>query len=165
MLRAAGTAWQLARLGALIVVGGFAAIVAASVQGMALVPGGSIVDGYDVGLLPWMDVGTWLVPIGGMLAAIAAVATTWLGSSKAVLKALTIPAALGVAFWVLLMAIGMAPHSAVPDAAPGSSGLQTVVYSRPLDTVLFLLVPGAVLLVLAGIARRGSGLASRSVTG
>jgi hypothetical protein len=150
----AGLAWRFALLGALIIVGGFAAIVAASIQGMALVPGGSILDGYDVGLLPWMDVGSWLVPLGGLVATAGGLAAIWLGQSRLLVRLATLPALVVVLFWILVTALEMAPHSAIPDVAPSASSLATVVYSSPMNTILFLVIPAAVVVLLAAVARR-----------
>jgi hypothetical protein len=147
-------AWRLALLGALIVVAGFGAIVAATIQGMALIPGGSILDGYDRGLLPWMEVGTWLVPLGGLAATVGALAVIWLGRSGLLLRVATLPALVIVLFWILIEATEMAPHSAIPDVPPSPSSLATVVYSSPVNTVLFLLIPAALVVILAAVARR-----------
>lgn len=147
-------AWRVAVLGSLVVVAGFGAIVAASVLGMALIPSTSILDGYDRGLLPWMEVGTWLVPIGGLVATVGGLGAIWLGRSRWLVRLATIPALLVVLFWILLMATGMAPHSAIPDVPPSASSLATVVYSSPANTVIFLLIPAAIVVLLAAVARR-----------
>ncbi len=151
----AGFAWRFALLGALVVVGGFAAIIAASIQGLALVPGGSILDGYWVGLLPWMEVGTWLVPLGGLAATIGALVAIWFGRPGLLARIATLPALVVVLFWVLLVVIEMAPHTGPsPNSSTTSSSLATVVYSSPANTILFLLVPAAVVVLLAAAARR-----------
>ena len=146
--------WVTLLAGLAVLVGGVAAVLAASIQGMALVPGGSLADGYDVGLLPWMDVGTWLVPIGGFLAVLGATVAIWASPCRWLVRLVTIPALLVVAFWILIVAIQMAPRTAVPDAPPSPSGLQTVVYSNPLDTIVFLLGPAFALVLLAAAGRR-----------
>jgi len=152
---AAAVCWRLTLVGVVIVGLGFAAILAASVQGLALVPGGSIVDGYWVGLLPWIDVGSWLVPIGGVVATVVGVASIWLGRAPMVVRLATVPAILVVLFWGLLILIGMAPHQGpVPDSSATSLSLATVVYSSPANTILFLLVPAAVVVLLAAATRR-----------
>ena len=150
-----GFAWRFALLGALVVVGGFAAIIAASIQGQALQPDSSILDGYWVGLLPWMEVGTWLVPLGGLAATIGGLVAIWFGRPGLLARLATLPALVVVLFWVLLVAIGMAPrYGPVPDSSPTSSSLATVVYSSPANTIFFLLVPTAVVVLLAAAARR-----------
>ena len=110
MRDAAAACWRLTLVGVVVVALGFGAILASSLQGLALVPGGSIVDGYWVGLLPWIDVGSWLVPIGGVVATVVGVASIWLGRAPVVVRLATIPAILVVLFWVLLILIGMAPR-------------------------------------------------------
>jgi hypothetical protein len=64
-VRGATIAWRIALVGLLVVAAGFAAVLVASIQGMQLQEGTSLVDGYWVGLLPWIAIGTWLIPIGG----------------------------------------------------------------------------------------------------
>lgn len=150
----AGLAWRFALLGALVVVAGFGAIVAASIQGLALVPGGSIFDGYDIGLLPWMEVGTWLVPLGGLVAAVGGLTAIWVGRPGLLVRFATLPALVVVLFWILLAAIGMAPRNAFPGGSSTASSLATVVYSSPINTIVFLLIPAAVLVLLAAAARR-----------
>jgi hypothetical protein len=147
-------AWRFAVLGSLVVVAGFVAIVAASIQGMALVPGGSILDGYDVGLLPWMDVGSWLVPLGGIVATVGSVAAIWFGRTHPVLRVATIPLVAIVLFWLLLVVIHTAPRSATPNAPASASSLAAFVYSSPANTIIFLLVPAALVVLLAAGARR-----------
>jgi len=147
-------AWRVALLGALIVAVGFGAIVAASIQGMALIPGGSIRDGYDRGLLPWMDVGSSLVPLGGLIATAGGLTAIWLGRSGWLVRVATIPVLLVVLFWILLAATKMAPHSAIPDVPPSASSLAAFVYSSPANTIIFLLIPAALVMILAAVARR-----------
>ena len=147
-------AWRVALLGALIVAVGFGAIVAASIQGMALIPGGSIRDGYDRGLLPWMDVGSSLVPLGGLIATAGGLTAIWLGRAGWLVRVATIPVLLVVLFWILLAATKMAPHSAIPDVPPSASSLAAFVYSSPANTIIFLLIPAALVMILAAVARR-----------
>jgi hypothetical protein len=52
------------------------------------------------------------------------------------------------------MVIDMSPRTATPNAAPSSSSLSTVVYSRPANTIAFLLVPAAAAVLIAAVARR-----------
>jgi hypothetical protein len=153
MRDAAAACWRLTLVGVVVVGLGFAAFLAASLQGMALVPGGSIVDGYDVGLLPWIDVGSWLVPVGGIVATVVGVASIWLGRAPVMMRIATIPVILVVLFWVLLVVIGMAPRNG-PAGSTTSSDLATVVYSSPANTIVFLLVPAAVVVLVAAAARR-----------
>lgn len=146
-------AWRLALFGLILIVAGFFAIVVASIQGMALVPGGSLLDGYDVGLLPWIEVGTWLLPAGGVAATVGAVGSIWLGRAPQVFRFGSIPVIVVVLFWVLIVATGMAPRNG-PDGSTTTSTLATVVYSSPADTVLFLLAPAAIIVAIAAVSRR-----------
>jgi hypothetical protein len=98
---AATVAWRLAIAGLAVVAAGFAAILVASVQGMQLQEGLSLVDGYWVGLLPWIEVGTWLVPIGAVVALVAAVAAIWLGRGGWLLRIATLPAIAVAVLWVI----------------------------------------------------------------
>lgn len=148
-------AWRVAILGSLVVITGFGAIVAASVLGMALIHSASILDGYDRGLLPWMEVGTWLVPIGGLVATVGGLAAIWLGRSGWLVRVATIPALLVVLFWLLLVVIHTGPRaSATPNGSASTSSLATFVYSSPANTIIFLLIPAALVVILAAVARR-----------
>jgi hypothetical protein len=150
----ADRAWQIALAGVIVLGAGFAAIFAASVQGMALVPGGSLSDGYDVGLLPWMGVGTWLVPLGAFVAFVASTIEIWVGARGFVPRLITVPLILVVAFWVLLAAIGMAPRNGPsPNGSTTSSSLETVVYSSPANTLAFLVLPMAAAVLVAARTR------------
>ncbi|HET7029730.1 MAG TPA: hypothetical protein VFI34_04400 [Candidatus Limnocylindrales bacterium] len=153
MRRSAGVAWWLSLAGSAAVVAGFLAILGASIDGMGLQPGSSLIDGYWVGLLPWIAVGTWLVPIGGLVAAAGAMATIWLSPSSRIARIATIPALLVIGFWALVTAYEMAPRTAVPSAPPSASDLQTVVYSDPATTLVFLLAPALALVLLAFVGR------------
>jgi hypothetical protein len=146
-------AWRFALLGTLVVVAGFGAVVAAAIQGMALVPGGSILDGYDIGLLPWMEVGTWLVPIGGLVATVGGLAAIWLGRTHPVVRVATVPVLVVVLFWLLLVVIHTAPRPAI-DGRTSTSSLADFVYSSPANTIVFLLIPAALVVLLAAVARR-----------
>ena len=155
MRDAAVVCWRLTLVGVVVVGLGFAAILAASLQGQAQVPGGSIVDGYWVGLLPWINVGSWLVPIGGVVAFVVGVASIWLGRAPVVARIATIPLVVVALFWVLLVGIGMAPRNGpAPDSSTKSSDLATVVYSSPANTIFFLLAPAAVVVLLAAASHR-----------
>jgi hypothetical protein len=100
-----------------------------------------------------MDVGSWLVPIGGAVAAVGAALTVWIGRSGLVLRWLSIPACLVALFWVLLASTATAPRNG-PNGSTSSSSLATFVYSAPANTIAFLLIPAAALVLLAALARR-----------
>src|SRR2546423_145725 len=96
-----------------------------------------------------MDVGPCLVPLGGLAATVGGLTAIWLGRSGLLVRLASLPALVVVLFWILVTAIGMAPRSAIPDVSPSASSLATVVYSSPLNTIFFLLIPAAVIVVLA----------------
>jgi hypothetical protein len=152
-VRGATIAWRLALVGLLVVAAGFAAVLVASIQGMQLQEGTSLVDGYWVGLLPWIAIGTWLIPIGGVVACAGAVTAVWLGPGGWLPGLSTVPAVAVVTFWGLLMAIATAPRNAV-DGTISQSNVADAVYSSPGDTVVFLLLPTAFVLTLAWFSRR-----------
>jgi hypothetical protein len=150
---AATVAWRLAIAGLLVVAAGLAAILVASVQGMQLQEGLSLVDGYWVGLLPWIEVGTWLVPIGAVVAFTGAVAAIWLGGRDWAVRLATLPAIAVALFWVLLIAIETVPRNAV-DGSISQASVATAVYSNPANTVAFLLLPTAFVAALGRVSRR-----------
>jgi hypothetical protein len=152
---AATLGWRLAIAGLLIVGAGFAAVLVASIQGMQRQEGQSLVDGYWVGPLPWIEVGTWLIPIGAVLAFVAAVAAVWLGRSGWPARLATVPAIAVALFWLLLIAIETTPRNG-PDGSIAQSDVTTAVYSSPQNTIVFLLLPTAFVVGLAWPTRRRS---------
>ena len=123
---------------------------------MQLQEGLSLVDGYWVGLLPWIEVGAWLIPIGAVGAFTGAMAAIWLGGRGWVLRLATLPAIAVALFWVLLIAIETAPQNAV-DGSISRASVATAVYSNPVNTVVFLLLPTAFVVVLGQVSRPAAG--------
>lgn len=145
--------WVVLLAGLVCVAVGAVAILTASIQGMQLQPGTSLVDGYWVGRLPWMDVGTWLVPLGGIAAGGAAVAI-WSSRSGWAVRLSSLAALAVIGFWTFVtLAVDMAPHVA-PSGRFSSPSLATAVYSNPAQTLILLLLPAAVLVALALPTRR-----------
>jgi hypothetical protein len=102
-----------------------------------------------------MDVGSWLVPLGGIVATVGSVAAIWLGRTHPVARAATIPLVVIVLFWLLLVFIYTGPRaSATPNGSPFTSSLATFVYSSPVNTILFLLIPAALVVLVAAVSRR-----------
>ena len=134
---------------------GMVAILAGSIQGMQLEPGLTLVDGYWIGLLPWMEIGTWLVPVGAILAVIAGIVTVLSSRLPILVRLASLAGAAVVLFWALIVVIDMAPHSR-PGTTTTSSDLATVAYSRPETTVVFLLIPMGLIVALAFAGRRRS---------
>jgi hypothetical protein len=150
---AATLAWRLAIVGLLLVGAGLSSVLVASIQGMQLQEGLTLVDGYWIGLLPWIEVGAWLIPIGGVLAFVGAVAAIWLGRGGWVRRLATLPAVAVALFWVLLIAIETAPRHG-PDGSIAHSDVATAVYSSPQNTMVFLLLPTAYVVMLAWASPR-----------
>ncbi len=144
--------WRATVAGIVLFAAGAVAILVASIQGMALQPGLSLVDGYWVGLEPWIGIGTWLVPIGGIVTIAAGFAVV--ASRPSMIARLLAIVPLAVAFfWAFVtVAVDMAPHSR-PGTTTTSSDLATAFYSNPEWTVIFLIVPAAFVVALASIAR------------
>jgi hypothetical protein len=131
---------------------GIVAILAASIQGMQLEPGLTLVDGYWIGLLPWMEIGTWLAPIGAFLAAIAGAGLVMAPGRHPVVRLAGL-ALLGIVlFWILAIAYAMAARNG-PDGRMYSSDFGSAVYSQPDQTVVLLLLPATAIVVLAVVAR------------
>ena len=147
--------WRVTTLGVLILAVGLAAVLVASIQAMVSFPGSSLVDGYWTGLLPLMGIGTWLVPLGAVLAVAAGVATVLSSQLPIVARLISIAGAAVVLFWALVAVIDMAPRSR-PGTIPTSSDLATVVYSQPATTVVLLLIPMALIVALAFAGRRSA---------
>jgi hypothetical protein len=149
----ATVAWRLAIVGLLVVAAGSAAVLVASIQGMHLQDGMSLVDGYWIGLLPWIAVGTWLIPIGGIVAFVGAVTVVWLRPSGWLPRLSTVPAVAIVGFWVLLMGIETTPRNAV-DGSVSASSVADAVYSSPQNTIVLLLLPMTFVLTVALLSGR-----------
>jgi hypothetical protein len=150
----AAWSWRATIGGVVLIAAGAVAILVASIQGMALQPDMGLIDGYWVGLLPWMGVGTWLVPIGSLLA-VAGGCVLLFASRPPLLVRLVAIVPLAVAlFWgFVTAAVDMAPHSR-PGTTTTSSDLATAFYSNPASSLLFLTVPAFVVVGLAIVTRR-----------
>jgi len=145
--------WRATAIGVLILAVGLATVLLASIQAMVQFPGTSLVDGYWTGLLPLMGIGTWLVPIGAILAVAAGIATVLSSRLPLLVRLGSLAGVAAVLFWAFIAVIDMTPRSR-PGTATTSSDLATVVYSRPETTVVFLLIPMALIVALAFAGRR-----------
>jgi len=147
--------WRATTIGVLILAVGLAAVLLASIQAMVQFPGTSLVDGYWTGLLPLMGIGTWLVPVGSILAVAAGLATVLSSRLPTLVRLGSLAGVAVVLFWALIVVIDMAPRSR-PGTATTSSDLATVVYSRPETTVVLLLIPMGLIVALAFAGRRST---------
>jgi hypothetical protein len=153
--RLASVGWWAMLAGIALFAAGMVAILVASIQGMEFQPGLSLIDGYWVGPLPWMGIGTWLAPIGGFLAAIAGVGLVIVRGRHPVVRLAGL-ALLGVVlFWLLAIAYAMAPRNA-PNGSIYRGDFGSAVYSQPDQTIVLLLLPTAAIVLLAIAGRRGS---------
>ena len=150
-----GWSWRATAIGVVILAVGLAAVLLASIQAMVQFPGTSLVDGYWTGLLPLMGIGTWLVPVGAIVAVAAGVATVLSSRLPILIRLASLAGVVVVLFWALIVVLDMAPRSR-PGTASTSSDLATVVYSRPETTVVFLLVPMGLIVALAFAGRRSA---------
>jgi len=150
-----GWSWRATATGVLILALGLAAVLLASIQAMVQFPGTSLVDGYWTGLLPLMGIGTWLVPLGAIVAVAAGVATVLSSRLPIVVRLISLAGVAVVLFWALTVVIDMAPRSR-PGTTTTSSDLATVVYSRPESTIVLLLIPMALIVALAFAGRRST---------
>ena len=150
----ASVGWWAMLAGIAMVGLGALAWLVASIQGMGVQPGLSLADGFDVGLLPWMDVGSWLIPIGGLFAALGGGLAVWSGGRGAGVRLLSTGALAVVAFWGFVTVFVEMATRIGPDGRTSSSNLATVVYSNSKETVVLLLTPAAVIVLSAIVARR-----------
>lgn len=123
-------------------------------------PGYSLIDAYWRGRLPWMGIAEGLIVGSATACAIAGAAIVlWLGGY--VLRALAIPALLPVALWWFL-AVAMTSMRATacevgtPCPAP-TPDPWAYAYSLPQAALLFLILPGVFLALLALFAHRSAG--------
>lgn len=147
------------------VAAGFVVLFAQALSEVLADPELSLVDGYWIGRLPWIDVGVYLVVIGATIAVVSGTLTAWLagGAIRRVVSAIALAVA---AFWWYFMALppppGGAPCVLCP---PRESDPMAMAYSVPQDTALFLLLPAAVAgaLALSAPRTRRSRVASEAV--
>ena len=148
----ASVGWWAMLAGIAVFAAGMVAILVASIQGMQLEPGLSLADGYWVGPLPWMGIGTWLAPIGAFLAAIAGAGLVIVPGRHPVIRLAGLALLAVVLFWILAIAYAMAARNG-PDGRIYSSDFGSAVYSQPNQTIVLLVLPASAIVVLAIVAR------------
>ncbi len=118
-------------------------------------PGISLVDGYQIGRLPWTAIGVDLVVLGSTVAVLGGTAASWLAGGA--LRRLISVVPLAVAgFWVFLAVIESGTEGAfcATCAQPGFDPT-TVAYSAPEQATLLLILPAAISALIAAEAIRG----------
>jgi hypothetical protein len=122
--------------------------------------GGSMVDGYWRGRLPWMGIAEALIVVGATASAVAGLLAAEVGGGW-LRRILVLPplAVMGL-WWFLAMAIRRAVPC--PECPPPVPDPWAYAYSAPDQTALFLLLPAAVVVFLAlaplGRKRRAASL-------
>ena len=124
----------------------FAYVVAEALLGDG---GGSLVDGYWIGRLPWMSIAETLIVVGATACAMAGTASV-LVEGGWFRRIAVVPMALVIALWWLL-AIILSTMRAVPcnDCAPLTPDPWAYAYSVPKSTLLLLIAPSVVIALLA----------------
>jgi hypothetical protein len=148
-----------ASLGVLIA-GLIVVAVYSSVEAMGN-PGYSIVDGYWQGRLPWMGIAETLIVSGATASAVIGATTAfWFGGSWR--RILVIPPLLPIGLWWLLAVSGFpGGHPCLPSPCPPQPiDPWAFAYSGPTQALLLLLLPSALIGLLALTARRTAGVSA-----
>ena len=117
-------------------------------------PGTSLVDGYEIGRLPWTAIGIDLVVVGATVMALFGTASSWITGGAARRLVSLVPLA-GMATWWFLAAIESSFEGGVPCTTCTQPGFDpfTVAYSAPNQAILLLVIPGAIGALLGLYAR------------
>lgn len=114
--------------------------------------GGSLVDAYWRGRLPWMGVAEALIVVGATASAVAGTLAAQVGGGW-IRRLLVLPPLAVVGLWLLLAMTP--PRRAVPCnhcPPPTTPDPWAYAYSLPETTALFLLLPALVIVALALVA-------------
>ncbi len=156
MRRAIGILKAVTLVGLVATVAGLLLVLGQSFAETRADPSLTLEDGYSIGRLPWMQVGTVLVVVGTNVTLVAGtVASEIAGGWLRRLLAL-IPAGAGVAWW-LTAVIFVATSGGCPTCAPYTPDPFTMAYSMPDATLILLVIPAALAALLALTAPRGRG--------
>ena len=133
---------------------GFLVLGAYVVGEMIATPGFSPVDAYWRGRLPWMGIAETLIVIGATACAVLGAATVWrLGGWLR--RIVVLPLLLLVAFWWLIGIAGLPGGGpCLPSPCERPIDPWAVAYSAPESAVLFLILPGIAIALLALTAHR-----------
>jgi len=118
-------------------------------------PGTSFEDAYWQGRLPWIPIAFWLMLTGLTIVAVIGLLAVWLRGPTLARLAVLLPVA-PVAFWWFWASLpppGGAPCD--PGAcAPRVADPIALAYSLPESMALYLVIPAAVIVVMAFLAIR-----------
>jgi hypothetical protein len=158
MRRAARLLRAMTLLGIVATAAGLLVVLGQSFAETRTDPTLSLEDGYRIGRLPWIQVGTVLVVLGANVALVAGTILSELAGGWVRRLLAFIPAAVAVAWWLgaLIFVIG---GGACPTCPPPSPDPFTMAYSLPDETLLLLVLPAvlaAALALTAPRAHRGS---------
>ncbi|HET6745190.1 MAG TPA: hypothetical protein VFH90_04985 [Candidatus Limnocylindria bacterium] len=116
--------------------------------------GGSMVDAYWLGRLPWVGIAETLIVSGATATAIAGALASIIGGGW--IRRLAVVPPLGIIglWWLLAMAIRRAvPCETCPPPTPDP---WAYAYSAPENALLFLLVPAVAIAIIALAAKPAS---------
>lgn len=115
-------------------------------------PGLSLADGYWIGRLPWTGIGEGFTVIGATIVVVLGTLTVWLGGKGWWRLVVLAPVALAGFFW--LVALLPPPGGAsCTDCIAQVADPFAYAYSLPASALIFLLLPGVIVAVLAFISR------------
>jgi hypothetical protein len=130
-------------------------------------PGASLVDGYEIGRLPWTAIGIDLVVVGSTVAVLFGTASSWLAGGAVRRLVSLAPLVVAAAWWLyasIQSSIEGAPCIIFQLGTPNADGTVScgqppfdsfaVAYSVPAEAILLLVLPASISAVIALSARR-----------
>lgn len=158
--RSAASIGHVARLAGIVSMGlaaaGILVLLAYAASEVAADPSLSLEDGYWIGRLPWTPIGVGLIVGGSTLAVVAGVAAVLVAGGN-IRRLVALVVALPVIAWWAIASIPSIGVSGAwcgqPTCSPPSFDVITVAYSVPDLAVRLLLIPAAIVTLLAVTAR------------
>jgi hypothetical protein len=111
-------------------------------------PSLSLLDGYEIGRLPWTTVGVGFVVMGATVALVAGTVASWIAGGWVRRVAAGLASVAGAAWWLVAMLPPPGGAYCADCPAPGPEPL-TMAYSLPEGALLFLVLPAVVAGALA----------------
>jgi hypothetical protein len=143
--------WRATAVGLAAMALGAVAVLVASWQGMQVAPGLTLVDGYWIGLLPWMGVGPSLIGVGSLVVLVAGVITVVAFRWHPLVRLLALAAAAPAAFYWLVVGLVGVPR--MPSLLAGTE-VGTALYSAPEAAATFVIAPTLIVAAFAAAGRR-----------
>jgi hypothetical protein len=152
MTRAVRILRAAAFIGLCATIGGLLVVLGLAFSETRADPSLSLEDGYWIGRLPWIAIGTGLVVAGSNTALVAGTAVSLIVGGWVRRGIVLLASAAGVAWWLgaLFFLVGV---GGCPECGPAQPDPLTMAYSLPDATVLMLVLPAGIAGMLGLLAR------------